>query len=158
MNEEVRKRFQYHQPADDMTRDAHSSVRGVHLDAVVQIDHLCPESREKSLALTALQEAMMWANAAIAIHGVSNEYRESYEEVEPESSVEALERLRENAGWGQSPEELEVELDNPQRAFAIAPDPKLRLSAISLVHGQGEKITGDAIDFLIEMAKKGVSA
>jgi hypothetical protein len=27
-----------------------------------------PESREKSLALTTLQESMMWANAAVALH------------------------------------------------------------------------------------------
>jgi hypothetical protein len=28
----------------------------------------CPESREKSLALTSIQQSVMWANAAIAIN------------------------------------------------------------------------------------------
>lgn len=32
------------------------------------INDLCPESREKSIALTDLQSTRMWANAAIAIH------------------------------------------------------------------------------------------
>lgn len=32
----------------------------------VLIDADCPESREKSLALTKVEEAVMWANAAIA--------------------------------------------------------------------------------------------
>lgn len=32
------------------------------------IDELCPESREKSLALTKLQGVKMWANAAVALH------------------------------------------------------------------------------------------
>jgi len=32
------------------------------------INH-CPESRERSLAVTKLQEARMWANAAISFQG-----------------------------------------------------------------------------------------
>ena len=30
------------------------------------IDELCPASREKSLALTKIEESIMWANASIA--------------------------------------------------------------------------------------------
>lgn len=30
------------------------------------INNLCPESREKSLAVTNLEESVMWANASIA--------------------------------------------------------------------------------------------
>jgi hypothetical protein len=30
------------------------------------IDNNCPDSREKSLAMTNLEQAVMWANAAIA--------------------------------------------------------------------------------------------
>lgn len=32
------------------------------------VARLCPPSRERSLALTKLEEAVMWANAAIARH------------------------------------------------------------------------------------------
>lgn len=31
-----------------------------------KIDPLCPSSRERSLAMTKLEEAVMWANSAIA--------------------------------------------------------------------------------------------
>jgi len=30
------------------------------------IEHFCPDSREKSVAITKLEESIMWANAAIA--------------------------------------------------------------------------------------------
>lgn len=30
------------------------------------VDELCPESRERSLAFTKIDEAVMWANASIA--------------------------------------------------------------------------------------------
>lgn len=33
------------------------------------INELCPESREKSLAITSVQTAMLWSDAAIAIWG-----------------------------------------------------------------------------------------
>ena len=36
------------------------------LDFSAFIDSLCPDSREKSLAITKIEESVMWANAAIA--------------------------------------------------------------------------------------------
>jgi hypothetical protein len=33
------------------------------------IENTCPESREKSLAITNLEQAVMWANASIARNG-----------------------------------------------------------------------------------------
>lgn len=36
-----------------------------------QIEGSVPDSREKSIALTKLEEALMWANAGIARHGVA---------------------------------------------------------------------------------------
>jgi len=37
------------------------------------INICCPDSREKSLAKTNLEQAVMWANKAIAIHGSEEE-------------------------------------------------------------------------------------
>ncbi len=37
------------------------------------INDACPESREKSLAMTCLQETLMWAIASIAVNEVDTE-------------------------------------------------------------------------------------
>ncbi len=59
--------FMYHAPVkDQLTRyeDLRRTAKGL----AVLIQTLCPESREKSLAITNLQQAIMWANASIAIN------------------------------------------------------------------------------------------
>lgn len=60
-------RFAFH-PADTVKRDHHTAIRDACKDAAVVLDSLCPDSRELSLAVTALEEAMMWGNAALARH------------------------------------------------------------------------------------------
>ena len=64
--EESIRRFEYHPPKDDSVRELHAQV---HEAIAVASDHvitLTPPSREQSLAVTKLEEAMFWANAAIA--------------------------------------------------------------------------------------------
>ena len=58
-------RFAYHR-ADDTTAVKHESVRFVCLEAAKAIVSMCPPGREQALAVTRLEEAMFWANAAIA--------------------------------------------------------------------------------------------
>jgi hypothetical protein len=41
-------------------------VRAEALKFAEKINELCPDSREKSLAITHLEDAVMWANASIA--------------------------------------------------------------------------------------------
>ena len=59
------KAFVYHAPKDNQ-RERYVRIR----DNAGSLAHLlvtnCPESRELSCALTKLEEAVMWANAAIA--------------------------------------------------------------------------------------------
>lgn len=69
-NNELIERFRHHPPSDSAVVSAHQTIRGVCQNAAVWMNVHLPESREKSLALTALQEAMMWGNAAVAIHGL----------------------------------------------------------------------------------------
>lgn len=64
-NEEIKKRFGFH-PATDQTRGLHQSVRQTFMETAEILSQILPESREKSLAFTALQEAAMWSNAAVA--------------------------------------------------------------------------------------------
>ena len=59
------KRFTYHPPKDAQP-ERYSALRDAALDLAADIDAQCPPSREKSLALTKLEESVMWANAAIA--------------------------------------------------------------------------------------------
>lgn len=64
--------FEYH-PATEKTAPMHEQVRKQFLSLAQRMNKLLPESREKSLAITNLQDAMMFANAAIAIHTTDDE-------------------------------------------------------------------------------------
>jgi hypothetical protein len=66
-NEELMQRHAHHAPSDDKTVDAHEWVRNATGRLAVALNERLPEGREKSIALTHLQEVMMFANAAIAI-------------------------------------------------------------------------------------------
>ncbi|MFA5381984.1 MAG: hypothetical protein WC356_02375 [Candidatus Micrarchaeia archaeon] len=62
---DINHRFTYHAPKEG--QPAKYDLLRSHARALAQnINNLCSESREKSLALTKLEEAIMWANASIA--------------------------------------------------------------------------------------------
>ena len=64
-SKELENRFTYHVPKDDQpTR--YVAIRDKGKEFAKLIDNYCPDSREKSLAFTKLEEAVMWANSAIA--------------------------------------------------------------------------------------------
>ncbi|UPK45754.1 DUF7681 family protein [Paenibacillus pabuli] len=65
MNPVIQNNFKYHK-ADEAKGKKHDTVRDSCRDLADALDKLLPNSREKSLALTKLEETMMWANAAIA--------------------------------------------------------------------------------------------
>jgi hypothetical protein len=62
---DLANRFTYHAPKGDQAtryeylRDCAHNLAGI-------INEKCPDSREKSLAITHLEDAVMWANASIA--------------------------------------------------------------------------------------------
>lgn len=57
--------FSYHAPKDDQP-GRYEAIRAMGKEFAILIRECCPESRERSLAMTKLEEAVMWANAAIA--------------------------------------------------------------------------------------------
>lgn len=59
------KRFTYHPPDDDQAERYVKIITTAHGFSKTIVD-LTPTSREQSLALTKLEEVVMWANAAIA--------------------------------------------------------------------------------------------
>jgi hypothetical protein len=65
MTPDLARRFTYHAPKGDQS-ERYVAIRDRAHDLAEFIDESCPDSREKSLAFTKLEETVMWANAAIA--------------------------------------------------------------------------------------------
>lgn len=57
--------YKYHAPQPGQP-EMYQVIRSIVGIAAVAVENLCPESREKSLAHTNLEQAVFWANAAIA--------------------------------------------------------------------------------------------
>lgn len=64
---DVEKIFTYHKPTRTQP-ERYELMRSKALELAVMIVENCPESREKALAITNLQQTIMWANASIAIN------------------------------------------------------------------------------------------
>lgn len=63
--EDLHNRFTYHAPSPGQP-EKYDRLRAEARRLALTIRELCPHSRERSLALTELQSAIMWANASIA--------------------------------------------------------------------------------------------
>lgn len=63
----VENTFMYHTPKGDQT-DRYFILRADAKALALLVLRLCPPSRERSLALTNLEQAAMWANKAIAVN------------------------------------------------------------------------------------------
>lgn len=66
MQKDLVNRFNYHPAKTEDIKYAHGRIRGLCLNLAIEFDEELPEGREKALAITKLEEAMFWANAAIA--------------------------------------------------------------------------------------------
>lgn len=64
---DLKNRFSYHSPKLDQP-ERFDFIRNLAFQFALDLTTACPESRELSLALTKLEEAVFWGNAAIARH------------------------------------------------------------------------------------------
>ena len=64
-SDELATRFTYHAPKEGQPA-RYEEIRNAGREMAELVEDECPDSREKSLALTKIEEAVMWANAAIA--------------------------------------------------------------------------------------------
>ena len=62
---DINNRFTYHAPSSEKV-EVYEYLRDSARTFALLINDFCPESREKSLAITKLEEVIFWANASIA--------------------------------------------------------------------------------------------
>lgn len=65
MDPKIENNFTYHAPREGQPA-MYQAIREKAKELAYLIDELVPDSREKSLAMTKLEECSMWANAGIA--------------------------------------------------------------------------------------------
>ena len=65
MKTQIEQNFRYYAPKAGQP-EIYTALRDKAKEYALMIDEHCPNSREKALAITKLEEAIMWANAAIA--------------------------------------------------------------------------------------------
>ncbi len=65
LQHEINRRCDYHKPSE-LTIEGHTRVRAFFKDAMEVLNAELPDGRETALVLTKLEEAQMWAHAAIA--------------------------------------------------------------------------------------------
>lgn len=65
MKPQIENNFMYHAPKEGQP-EKYEAIREKAKELAYLIDDLCPHSREKSVAMTELETAIMWANASIA--------------------------------------------------------------------------------------------
>lgn len=63
--EQIEHAFTYHAPRPGQP-ERYQAIRDKAKELALLIDAECPDSREKSVALTKLEEVVMWTNAGIA--------------------------------------------------------------------------------------------
>jgi hypothetical protein len=67
--DDIAHRFAFHAATTEEKRDAHTSIRQECRRLADDLNERLPEGREKSTAITKLEEVMFWANAALARQG-----------------------------------------------------------------------------------------
>ena len=65
MGDNFDRKFKYHELKEGQA-EKYNNIRATAKQFALLIEQSVPDSREKSLAITKVEEAMMWANSGIA--------------------------------------------------------------------------------------------
>lgn len=68
----IENNFTYHPPTAEQI-ELYKLIRDTAKVFAILVAKTCPESRERSLALTNIEQSVMWANAAIARNSGASE-------------------------------------------------------------------------------------
>ena len=66
-NEDIRRSYKNHPADSKATVLAHQRVRELLAGVACALNEFVPEGRHKALMLTALEEARLWGNTAVAV-------------------------------------------------------------------------------------------
>jgi len=66
---DLENRFSSHPANTEEKKQLHENIRNICLRLAIDIDASVSDCREKSLAITGLEEVMFWTNAGIARNG-----------------------------------------------------------------------------------------
>lgn len=111
--QDLKNRFTYHKPEASQPEIYERLRSTAHVLAQI-FDGCCPDSREKSLAITKLEESVMWANASIARHGLPNIQPIQYADADPDPDLARIKRdteetLLNTSGWpGPTPDREKI--------------------------------------------------
>jgi len=98
LEEDLNNRFSFH-PIDTQDKQrANEDVRRQCYVLALYLDDLLPEGREKSLAITKLEEVLFWSHASIARDSLENEPSTGRHEQEKEESQEVWDEFRDPHG------------------------------------------------------------
>ncbi|WP_430735835.1 DUF7681 family protein [Gracilibacillus dipsosauri] len=61
----IENNFSYHAPTEEQVKK-YNEIREKAKELAYLLENHCPNSREKSLAMTNLEQSVMWANASVA--------------------------------------------------------------------------------------------
>lgn len=64
-NKQIESNFSYHAPKEGQP-EKYTAIREKAKELAYLIHEICPESREKSVAMTKLEESVFWSNASVA--------------------------------------------------------------------------------------------
>lgn len=65
MKAQIENNFKYHAPKPGQA-ERYEQLRNKAKEFAILLNEICPNSREKSIAMTKIEDATMWANASIA--------------------------------------------------------------------------------------------